>query len=115
MSRDDERADSRRAEQDGQPQQNQQNAAQQPNGQGASPTDARSGLGEVLASAAVRWGLGIAGFVLFLFAIGRAVGLDLLGMFVEAVGSQTGQWLLVAVFALFLIAVARRGLGTLRA
>jgi hypothetical protein len=29
--------------------------------------------------------------------------------------SQTGQWLVVAVFGLFLVAVARRGIGTLRA
>ncbi|MFC6824299.1 hypothetical protein [Halopelagius fulvigenes] len=72
--------------------------------------EARSGLGTLFASAALRWGLGIAGFVLFLFAIGQAVGLNLLGMFAEALSTETGRWLLVAVFALFLIGVARRGI-----
>jgi hypothetical protein len=84
--------------------------AQQPAGQRGGADGAGGGLGELLASAAVRWGIGIAGFVLFLFAIGQAVGLNLLGMFAEALSSQTGQWLVVAVFALFLIAVARRGI-----
>ncbi|RDI72389.1 hypothetical protein [Halopelagius longus] len=72
--------------------------------------DVRSGLGALFASAALRWGLAVAGFVLFLFAIGQAVGLDLLGMFAEALSTETGRWLLVAVFALFLIGVARRGI-----
>ncbi|WP_372910847.1 hypothetical protein [Salinigranum sp.] len=115
MPRNDERADSGRTAQDAQPQQNQQAATQQPDEQRGAAADSRSGLGELFASAAVRWGIGVAGFVLFLFALGQAVGLDLLGMFAEALGSQTGQWLVVAVFGLFLVAVARRGIGTLRA
>lgn len=95
------------------PAENQPAANQQPAERRAG---ARSGLGELFASAALRWGLGIAGFVLFLFAIGQAVGLDLLGMFAEALSTETGRWLLVAVFALFLIGVARRGIvGSFRA
>lgn len=90
-----------------QPAANQPAASQQP---AERRTDARSGLGELFAGAALRWGLGIAGFVLFLFAIGQAVGLDLLGMFADALNTETGRWLLVAVFALFLIGVARRGI-----
>ncbi|MDS0299638.1 hypothetical protein NDI76_12885 [Halogeometricum sp. S1BR25-6] len=70
-----------------------------------------SGLGAVFAGAALRWGIGIAGFVLFLFALGQAVGLDLLGLFAEALSSQTGRWLAVAVFGLFLVGVARRGVA----
>ncbi|SFR52925.1 hypothetical protein [Halogeometricum limi] len=70
-----------------------------------------SGLGALFASAAMRWGIGIAGFVLFLFALGQAVGFDLLGLFADAISSQTGRWLVVAVFALFLISVARRGVS----
>jgi hypothetical protein len=64
----------------------------------------------VFASAALRWGIGIAGAVLFLFAIGRAVGVDLLGLLAEALTTQTGRWLAVAVVGLFLVAVARRGI-----
>lgn len=94
----------------GQPQQTQQVVNEQPAGQQGNTTRSDSGLGEVFASAALRWGIGIAGFVLFLFALGQAVGLDLLGLFADALSSQTGRWLLVAVFALFLIGVARRGI-----
>lgn len=83
-------------------------ANQQPAGRRG---DGGSGLGELFAGAALRWGLGIAGVVLFLFAIGQAVGLDLLGMVVDALNTETGRWLVVAVFALFLIGVARRGFG----
>lgn len=101
--------------QDAQSQQNQQAATQQPNEQRKVAADSRSGLGELFASAAVRWGIGVVGVVHVLFALGQAVGLGLLGMFGEALGSRTGRWLVVAVFGLFLVAVARRGIGTLRA
>lgn len=60
-------------------------------------------------------GLIAIGFVLLLFALGQAVGFDLLGLFADAVSSQTGRWLVVAFFALLLIRVAERGLrGKLR-
>lgn len=68
----------------------------------------------LLANAALRMALLIVGFVLFLFALGQAVGLGLLGMFIDAVTSQTGRWLIVAFFGLVLIALAQRGFrGTL--
>ncbi|MDS0294302.1 hypothetical protein [Halogeometricum luteum] len=92
-----------------QPQQTQQVVNERPAGERGNTERSDSGLGAVFAGAAVRWGIGITGFVLFLFALGQAVGLDLLGLFAEALSSQTGRWLAVAVFALFLISVARRG------
>ncbi|WP_266076724.1 hypothetical protein [Haladaptatus caseinilyticus] len=68
-----------------------------------------------LAKTGLMSGLAVIGFVLLLFALGQAVGFDLLGLFAEAVSSQTGRWLVVALFALLLIGVAERGLrGTLR-
>ncbi|ELZ33450.1 hypothetical protein C474_05200 [Halogeometricum pallidum JCM 14848] len=84
---------------------------ERPAGEQGNAERSDSGLGAVFAGAALRWGIGIAGFVLFLFALGQAVGLDLLGLFAEALSSQTGRWLAVAVFGLFLISVARRGVA----
>lgn len=75
----------------------------------------RRSMGERLsvwfAAAAVRMGLTIIGVVVLIFALGQAVGLDLLGLFVEALNSQTGQWLVVAFFAILLIAAAQRGIS----
>lgn len=65
--------------------------------------------GSVFARGILRIGLGIFGFVLLLFALGRAFGLDLLGMVMDFLATQTGQWLAVAFFALLLIAVAAGG------
>ncbi len=63
------------------------------------------------AEAALRSGLALVGFVLLLFALGQAVGFDLLGVVADALTSQTGQWLVVALFAVFIIAAsAQRGL-----
>ena len=59
---------------------------------------------------AVRVRLALVGFVLFLFALGRPVGFDLLELFAEAVSSRTGRWLVVALFALLLVALAQRGI-----
>ncbi|GKZ13515.1 hypothetical protein BG842_08145 [Haladaptatus sp. W1] len=68
-----------------------------------------------LAKTGMMAGLIAIGFVLLLFALGQAVGFDLLGLFADAVSSQTGRWLVVAFFALLLIGVAERGLrGSLR-
>lgn len=57
----------------------------------------------------VRMGLVVIGTVLLLFALGQAFGFDLLGMVAEFLGTQTGQWLAVAFFALVLISVAAGG------
>ncbi len=41
-------------------------------------------------------GLVIVRFVVLLFALGQAVGFDLLGLFADALRTQTGRWLVVA-------------------
>lgn len=63
------------------------------------------------ASATLRTGVILIGFVLFLFALGQAVGFPLLDLFIEAVTSPTGRWIVVAIFALLLIAAASRGMN----
>ncbi|WP_435153431.1 hypothetical protein [Haladaptatus sp. DFWS20] len=88
-------------------------AKQQPQAQNTHRKDESSS--NWLAKTGMMSGLAVVGFVLLLFALGQAVGFDLLGLFAEAVSSQTGRWLVVALFALLLIGVAERGLrGTLR-
>lgn len=66
-------------------------------------------LTDWLASSALRASIVIVGFLLFLFAIGQAVGLELLDMFIDAITSQTGRWLIVAAFALVLIFIGQQG------
>lgn len=48
------------------------------------------------------------GLVLLVFAVGQAFGLELLGATVEFLATETGMWLLVALFALMLIVAAQR-------
>lgn len=60
------------------------------------------------ATTAVRVGLTIIGIVLLLFALGQAVGLPLLELVTTALTSQTGQWLVVAFFAVLLIGAAQK-------
>lgn len=60
------------------------------------------------ATTAVRAGLTVIGVILLLFALGQAVGLPLLDLATEALTSQTGQWLVVAFFAVLLIGAAQR-------
>lgn len=68
-------------------------------------------VGGWFAESTLRIALGVFGFVLLLFALGQAVGIDLLGMVVDALSTQMGRWLLVACFALALILLAVRGFG----
>lgn len=63
------------------------------------------------ARSTLRIGLAVVGFVLLLFALGQAVGMDLLGLVADALGTRVGRWLVVALFALVLIVVALRGFG----
>jgi hypothetical protein len=64
------------------------------------------------ANTAVRAGLTLIGLVLLLFALGQAVGFPLLQIVTDALTSQTGQWLVVAFFAVLLIGAAQKGLPT---
>ncbi|WP_227354360.1 hypothetical protein [Haladaptatus salinisoli] len=75
----------------------------------------RESTSDWLAKTGLLSGLAVVGFALLLFALGQVVGFDLLGLVVDALSSQTGRWLVVALFALLLIGVAERGLrGTFR-
>lgn len=70
--------------------------------------DRASRVGRWFASAAMRWGVILFGIVLMLFALGQAAGTNILGPIIDAMASQTGIWLLVALFALALVAAASR-------
>lgn len=65
--------------------------------------------GEYFAESTLRVSLAIVGFVLLLFALGQAIGIDLLGFIVDALNTRMGRWLIVAFFAILLIAIAVRG------
>lgn len=60
------------------------------------------------ANTAVRSGLTVIGIVVLLFALGQAVGLPLLELATDALTSETGQWLVVAFFAVILIGAAQK-------
>lgn len=64
---------------------------------------------EWLTAPVIRAALGVLGVVLLLYALGRAVGVDLLGVLLDALATRVGRWLLVALFAVLLILVAVRG------
>lgn len=73
------------------------------------PEEERAGrMGAWFASAAMRWLVILFGIVLMLFALGQAAGTNILGPILDALATQTGIWLLVALFALALIAAATR-------
>lgn len=77
--------------------------------------DARDGTGAWFAETTARTGLALIGLVLLLFALGQAIGVDLLGAVAEALTSQTGRWLVVAFFAVLLIVgAAKWGFGRRR-
>lgn len=65
--------------------------------------------GEYFAESTLRVSLAIVGFVLLLFALGQAIGIDLLGFIVDVLNTRMGRWLIVAFFAILLIALAVRG------
>lgn len=68
----------------------------------------------IITRSILRIALALVGFLLLLFALGQAFGLDILGMFAEFTQTWTGQWLLVAIFALALIIIALKGWGRTR-
>lgn len=77
-----------------------------------SPDDEADGdAAEWFAASTLRVALAIIGLVVVLFALGQAVGVDLLGMVVDALNSTVGRWLLVALFGLFIIGLAVWGFG----
>lgn len=64
---------------------------------------------EFFTRTALRVGLALVGFVLLLFALDQAFGLELMTMVSEFLSSSTGQWLMVAFAALLLILIAVGG------
>lgn len=70
--------------------------------------------GEWFAESTLRVSLAVVGFVLLLFALGQAIGIDILGTIVDTLNTRMGRWLIVAFFALFLIGLAVRGFGRRR-
>jgi hypothetical protein len=67
-----------------------------------------------MASTAAQTIVMLVGLVVVLFAVGQAVGADLLGMVGDALATHTGQWLAVAVLALILVIAALRALSFTR-
>ena len=65
-----------------------------------------------LTASILRIVLAIMGVVLLLYALGQAIGVDLLEMAADALTTTIGQWLVIALFALVLILVALKGFGT---
>lgn len=63
------------------------------------------------ASSSLRLGLVLLGVFLLLMALGQLSGIDVIGRTAALLGTEVGRWLLVAVVAIGLIAVAVRGFG----
>lgn len=70
------------------------------------PSDAFTGW---FASSTLRLGMVLVGIFLLLAALGQLSGIDILGETVALLGTVVGRWLLVAVVAIALIAVAVHG------
>lgn len=67
-----------------------------------------------LTSTLMRTLVAIIGLIAVLFALSMALGVDLLGMVAQALTTQTGQWLAIAVVVLLLTGMAMRALSYAR-
>lgn len=72
------------------------------------PTARPNGFLARATSATLRLIVGLAGFILVLYALGQVVGVDILESFAGAVSTEPGRWLVIAVFGLLLIFLAAR-------
>lgn len=70
------------------------------------PSDAFTGW---FASSTLRLGMVLVGFFLLLAALGQLSGIDILGETAALLGTEVGRWLLVAIVAIGIIAVAVHG------
>ncbi|TYL40611.1 hypothetical protein CV102_03315 [Natronococcus pandeyae] len=102
MSEQTERGNSRTEPKDGRP------PDEEPRGRRFAP-------GAWMASTVVQTIVVLVGLAVVLFAVGQAVGADLLGMVGEALATHTGQWLAVAVIALIVVGAALRAMSLTRA
>lgn len=80
----------------------------QPRSKGQRNRQDDHGPGDWFAHATIQWLLALVGVVVVLFGLGQAVGVSLLGMVADALGSQTGQWLMVAFLGLLVILAAAK-------
>lgn len=64
---------------------------------------------EVIATSTIRILLGVLGVLLLLFALGQVMGFDAMAMLSDALDTQEARWMLVALFALVMIALSIRG------
>jgi flagellar biosynthesis protein FlhB len=94
-------------------QQNERGASRSESTEDRPPKETR-GSGAWMASTAAQTIVMLVGLVVVLFAVGQAVGADLLGMVGDALATHTGQWLAVAVLALILVIAALRALSFTR-
>lgn len=76
--------------------------------------DPRFDPGAWIASTAIQTSIALVGLVVMLFAVGRAVGVDFLGMIGEALATHTGQWLAIALIALIVVVAALRAMSLRR-
>lgn len=79
------------------------------------PREPRAGFGAWFTSTVLRTLVAIIGLIAVLFALSMALGIDLLGMLGQALTTQTGQWLAIAVIVLLVTGAAMRGLSYIRA
>jgi hypothetical protein len=97
-------------------QQNERGASRSESTEDRPPKETRGfAPGAWMASTAVQTIVMLVGLVVVLFAVGQAVGADLLGMVGDALATHTGQWLAVAVLTLILVIAALRALSFTRA
>ena len=64
---------------------------------------------EAIAESTLRIVLLVLGLLLLFYAVGQAVGFDVLALLSEALATPAARWMIVAFFALILIAMAIRG------
>lgn len=70
----------------------------------------RFGPGAWIASTLVQTMIALVGLVVVLFAVGRAFGVDFLGMLGDALTTHTGQWLAIASVALIVVVATLRAM-----
>ncbi|WP_394743019.1 hypothetical protein [Natronococcus roseus] len=93
-------------------QQNERGASRSESTEDRPPEETRGfAPGAWMASTAAQTIVMLVGLVVVLFAVGQAVGADLLGMVGDALATQTGQWFAVAGIAMILVIAALRAIS----
>ena len=79
------------------------------------PAERRPEGGAWFTSRLLQTAVATVGLIGVLFALSMALGVDLLGMLAEALSTQAGRWLAIAVIILLVTSAAVRALGYARA